>query len=193
MAVIPVTPKELPKELRARMKLTPKVLLQGLRLGAERSRTYIVRRTPRDTGRLRNSWAVRTVRRGPLLKRRIELYNDAPYAGIVEKGARPHGVSKEGQEAIRMWVRRHFRITSWSQPGRSGGRTATGTKMRKQSDAFLDSMVFLIVRKLREKGQEPTYFVRDAMPKIERMTKLEVDRYIKLWARTRALGSGGTP
>jgi len=187
MAIIPINPKDLPKELRARLKLTPKLVRGGLIVGAQRGKALLVRKTPVDLGQMKNSWRVRKDTKGGAV-----ITNDAPHAGIIEKGARPHGVSKEGQAAIRAWVRRHFRIQVWSKPGRSGGSIATGTRMRSQKDKELDRITYLIVRKLQTEGQKPTYLVHDSMPQLERFAKAEVQRLIKKWEGRRAGGGGGT-
>jgi hypothetical protein len=65
-----------------------------------RGRSYIVGRTPVDRGILRNAWKVVSTADG------AELLNDAPYAGIMERGARPFKISKAGLEALTGWVKR---------------------------------------------------------------------------------------
>lgn len=38
-------------------------------------------------------------------------YNDAPHSGIVEEGARPHYVSREGVEALKRWCVRKLGLS----------------------------------------------------------------------------------
>lgn len=68
---------------------------------ATRGARTLAKRTPRGvTGAMANSWKPSETPDGA----RIE--NDAPYAGVVEAGARPHSVSPEGMAAIQQWAER---------------------------------------------------------------------------------------
>ena len=71
-----------------------------------------------------------------------QLINTAPYAWIVEEGARPHPVSQAGREAISLWVRRQMLVNDPEEVQR---------------------IVEAIVNKLQHHGQKGTFFVRDAL------------------------------
>lgn len=84
------------------------------------------------------------------------VVNDAPHAGIVELGARPHNVSREGIEAIARWVRRKLRKMTISK------RTNRLTRVKYGADEAL-RIAFAIARKISVEGQEPRYVMRDAL------------------------------
>lgn len=157
MPVVRIKAKDFAKDLKRRTLATNRAVADGMRLGAERAKGILIRRTPTDTGRMRNSWKVRSTgaRRGGL--REYELINDAPYAGVIEHGARPHSVNREGVAAITAWARRKFPSANEQQ---------------------LRGIVWGIVNNLKRKGQRPTFFVRDSRKDIASAVKSEVDRRI---------------
>lgn len=192
MAIIKITANQLPKELRARVEKTPIVLQRGIVTAAHRGRTYMVRKTPRDRGQLRNAWRVRFRRGGKYVG--CNLVNDAPYAGVVEHGARPHAVSREGWESIYEWVRRKGLVTEeflgWEKAGRGGGRVQVRKTRKIKAGGFDDpdisAITWGIVKKLQRVGQAPTYFVKLSLPRLSKLMRLEVARIIKKWSGKRA-------
>jgi hypothetical protein len=157
MSRAPLDIKDLPGELARREKEVKRAIARGIRNGTRRGRAVLVMRTPKDTGLLKASWRDSTVGSGA---RGVvtEIFNTAPYAGIVEEGARPHAVSAEGRQAILEWARRHF-------PGKT--------------EQELEGITFAICRKLREHGQEPTYFIRNARPELARVMVEEIVRAVQ--------------
>lgn len=156
---ITVSPKDLPAELRRRTGMTREAVARGIRSGARRAKALMVLKTPKDTGHMKLAWRDNVSHgRESFEAVQAEVFNDAPYAGIVEMGARPHTVNKFGRFAILEWVRRHM-------PGLSD----------KEQMRVRDA----IVHKLATKGQAPTYFVRDSRPKIVEGTRAEVTRAIR--------------
>ena len=91
----------------------------------------------------------------------LTVLNDAPYAGIVEHGARPHQVSLEGRAALAGWARRNIQGL---KPGEDWA-VAEG-----------------IARKLAAEGQKPTFFVRNELPNLNRDMVVEVERFLKIEA-----------
>ena len=158
---------------------------RGIRNGARRGRAHLVRKTPKDNDLLKAAWRD-TTSHGIAATRGVvaEVFNDAPYAGVVEMGARPHPVSMEGQMAIYEWVRRNIPI--------SGPLAPAGRTNRARSAAFLDAsrmsrahwdIAQAIVWRIRTKGQKPTYFVRGSLPGIQRFTIDEVLRSLRQFSR----------
>ncbi len=131
--------------------------------GAERGRAIMVRKTPVDTGATRAAWKVFTSSLGNEVAR---LANDAPHIGVIEGGARPHPVSDIGILAIERWVARHSEIWQSAQDAGDG-------RMLTREEAIA-SVTHGIVWKLRTEGQEPTYFIRDALPELRRAMASEV-------------------
>lgn len=132
-----------------------------MKLAAHRGRTLLVRKSPVDRGNFKNAWRVRTIAGG------AEIQNDAPYAGIIELGARPHPVSREGIEALTGWARRHF-------PG-------VDEKEHK-------SIAFAIAAKLKKYGQKPTYLVRDSMDELRQYIGEAMEAEVKKFAANRTKG-----
>ena len=90
-----------------------------------------------DRGILKAGWRARG-----LASKGAEVVNDAPHAGIIELGARPHPVSKEGVQAIARWAARKLGIA--------------------KKDAM--GVAYRIASKIRAVGQKPHYLVRDSLP-----------------------------
>ena len=161
--------RKLEREVRRRIQT-------GVVRGAERGRGILVRKTPTDTGHARAAWRVSSMttlfsNSGVLAR----LYNDAPHIGIIESGARPHPVSKEGVAAIEAWVRRHPEIMAAAQDS-GHGRMLTQTQ-----DAHRVAMG--IAWKLRHHGQEPTYFIKHSLGRVREAMAREVARELKLLAK----------
>src|SRR5262245_18169728 len=107
MATYTITSKELSKALSREAKGVRRKIERGALRAAHRGKALLVRKTDEkgitDLGQFKNSFQVeRGAARGIV----AELWNDAPHAGIIELGPRPHPVSREGWEAIREWVAR---------------------------------------------------------------------------------------
>jgi hypothetical protein len=156
---------------------------KGTNRGAERARAMIVRRGPRDQGQLRASWHVKkgSERRpmGAKDAELAELRNDAPHAGIVELGARPHRVSQEGLQAIARWA---MRVMSFKTPPATRRRRGEqGPRQRPKDRRFAAALGIAraIAWRIRREGQKPTYFVRDAMPVAVRLLEAEVQKALK--------------
>lgn len=153
MSRAPVDINDLPGELKKREAELKKAIGRGIRNGVRRGRSLLVHRTPKDMGLLKASWRDTTAR--SLDSVVTEIFNDAPYAGIVEEGARPHGVNAAGRLALTEWAERHF-------PG--------------LDPKAIKSIVFAIIEKLRVEGQKPTHFVRNSRVDLARILVDEIVR-----------------
>jgi len=167
---VPTTAKKLPKQVRARNRSALAGARIGINRAAARGRTILVRKTPVDQGQLKASWKLKLHK--PSGGARVgtgmvaENINDAPHAGIVEGGARPHRVNQEGWMAIYEWVRRHFGFTT-----SPGGRMQRAPSRNEAGDLdpVYSEITWGIVHKLRREGQTATWFVRDAIPEIQKL------------------------
>lgn len=148
--------------LRADRDARTKGVTIGLSRAAERGKAHLMTMTKKlgkvHMGQYRASW--RVVRDGD----GYTIINDAPHAGVIELGARPHKVSPEGVEAIREWVRR--KVLGYSIAD-------------ADSNAETDQITMGIVRKLAKYGQRGTFIVRDSMPELQRFVTVEIDRAIR--------------
>ena len=75
---------------------------RGVVDAARRGAAALVKKTPRYLGQMANSWNASETREG------AQVRNDAPHAGIVEAGARPHSVSPDGMAALTEWATRQL-------------------------------------------------------------------------------------
>lgn len=166
---IKISSRGLNAELKARQRKTTEMLSRGIRRSVMRSVTLLQRITPVDRGMMKNAWRSRGGAPSKSGVAQFEIVNDAPYAGIVERGARPHNVNREGIEAITLWVTRHF-------PG------AESKEIQK--------IVWAIVYKLKTKGQKPTFFVRDSLDQLNAILKENVEKYIRGASQRLAGGAG---
>lgn len=185
---LPIRLQDLDKELAARASAVREGVGLGIRNGARRARALLVRKSPKDTGHLKAGWRD-TVSTGLAVKLGTgvvaEVYNDVPYAGIIEHGARPHPVSEEGQRAIFEWVKRNIPIMGprAARPRKKAdqfGAAAVAYRL-DQLDVSMEQVAIAmgIIRKLRTRGQAPTYFVRDSLPDIRRGVGQEITRALK--------------
>ncbi len=103
---------------------------------------------------------------------------------MVEGGARPHAVSKEGVDAIREWVARVLQLGQMKAGPHKGQRRKL-TKRERETDRWkreIDSITWAIVAKLREEGQEPRWVVRGVLDTLARLageeTAAAVEAYL---------------
>lgn len=157
-----IRPEQLGAVLRADRDARRKGVRIGLYRAAERGKAHLMTMTKRrgkvHMGQYRASW--RVVRDGAT----ATIVNDAPHAGIIELGARPHKVSPEGVEAIREWVR--LKVLGYSIADAN-------------SNAETDQITWGIVRRLAKYGQRGTFIVRDALPELNRFVGVEINRAMR--------------
>lgn len=153
---IRVTPEELAADLQRRASKLPRGIKKGILSGIHRGRTLLTKRTPVDRGQMKASW-----RAQPLT---LELINDAPHAGIIEGGARPHKVNKAGRESLERWAMRQLQVDV-----KTAKAVAQG-----------------VINKLAREGQKGKFIVRDAMPELQAMVKIEVERLMRSQAGRKA-------
>lgn len=182
--------KDLPDDLQARLLELPIAIRRAMRSGTAFGRALLTKKSPTDQGQLRDAW--KTIdSAGAMTGRTIELVNEAPHAGIVERGARPHKVSAAGIAAIAQWVwrnRQNFNLGRVSGPVQRGKGAAGGGRKALQRTSELDqckAIAYAIAWKIRHHGQKPTWFVRDSMPRISSVTRREVVREVERLAGTR--------
>lgn len=191
--VIHLRPEDLSAVLASHEKNMPRAIRDGLSMAAHRGRALLVRMSPVDMGVYKNSWRVRHSSNGL-----PDILNDAPHAGIVELGARPHHVSAEGIEALTAWVKRHIGTPTqgphWQRPNYGPKLPSQpGPKMPRRAGASLPSvdkearaMAWAIAKKIEKYGQVGYYVVERAMPQLARFAVQEVSRSV-----TKLINSGG--
>lgn len=185
MSVISISALELPKLLAAHERKMPDAIRAGIRIAAERGRALLVRESPVDQGQYKNSWRVRDGGNGP------EIVNDAPHAGIIEMGARPHGVNRAGIEALTAWALRKLmtgELTSRKSPpvpqrqykNQYGTWAARGKRSKTPAlEKEARGIAFAIAAKLKKYGQKGLYIVDRNIPKLSKILAAEVARALK--------------
>lgn len=129
-----------------------KMTVIAARAAAMRLRKHLVQRTDElklvDTGLYKNSFKVSGT----------SVTNEAPHAGIIELGARPHAVSMHGIQSLAGWVRRKL-----------------GVKDEKRALAI----AYAIAEKIKKHGQKPHYVMRDSLPEAKKFFGEELARIMK--------------
>jgi hypothetical protein len=160
MGVVKVTPGTIRKTIRANGAVTRAVLTEAARIATKRAVTELKRISPYSDGVFRAAW--HTTERG------MSLTNDSPYAAVIERGARPHGVNKEGVERIREWVRKTItRVPALRGPGRGKmGPKQLVSRPLSRADAsgafahWVDDITWGVVNKIKREGSKPHWLVR---------------------------------
>lgn len=185
MATYRIEPDKLGRQLIAEGEKTRKAYHRGVMRAAMRGKRLLVQKTKEADfqylGQFRNSFQVENRPSGPV------LYNDAPHAGIVELGARPHPVSEEGIQAIAEWVKRKL-MAGEIREARGALRRAerrkdpTAASWRKATEANIEERALRIANaiawKIRRSGQVGRYIFRDNLPALSRFVAEEVHRAI---------------
>jgi hypothetical protein len=187
--VIKIRPEQLGAALTSAAQNASQAVQKGLYLGAERAVAHLKKTSKVDRGQYKNAWRHRSLPGGSR-----QVLNDAPHAGIVERGARPHPVSAAGWMAIFRWVLRHLPEFGVSAKAARMTTRALSSRRSKSSGAVswtveeATRITNAIVNKIRTRGQEPTWQVRDSMPKLAKFLNEELQRAI-----TSAVKRGGRP
>ena len=149
---------QLEKALRSDIKARREAVKNGISAAALRGRGLLTKRTPTGaTNLLKAAWQVRTARSsGGQFMSGYLIENTAPYAGIVEGGARPHPVSLEGRLAIQYWAERKLGMDEREAAGLAEG----------------------VAAKLAEKGQPGTFYVKNSLPELAEFLDAEIKRYL---------------
>jgi hypothetical protein len=152
---------------------------RGVILASQRSRKLVMDRTrtssPRtrvltsgagafDTGRFLNSWKAEAGTSLYIAK----LFNDAPYAGVIEHGRRPGKGVPPG--VLDAWVRRKL-----------VGTRRRGVKAIKE----IESLAFLVSRAIKLRGIPGRRILAGAMPQIAEITREAVAFSIAVAAHSR--------
>jgi Bacteriophage HK97-gp10, putative tail-component len=161
----------------ARQSKDPAIARRAALRAANRGMGILVRRTPADTGHMRRAWRVKPLKNGA----RIE--NTAPYAGVVEFGARPH---YPPWEPIIRWVARQQKVSLSGYDLSVYGRAfpigqPKGVRGARKDFAvqWVVAMARGLVDKIGLEGQEPTHFIRKELPKLRKIFASEMAAELK--------------
>lgn len=199
MGSVVIAPSKLGMRLRLDAKLAPLAVQAAMVSGAHRGRSYIIRHTPVDRGVLKNAWRILT------MLGVVDLVNSQPYAGVIERGARPFKISREGLENLVGWVKRkligqgHRDNAEWAarrtasferdqygpvSPFKQYGPKQRRAKSRVQvlKDDFLDKearrIAWAIAKKFERLGMKGKFFIRQNLPTLVRLAADEINRFL---------------
>lgn len=182
MATLTIDAKAIGARIRADHKGAPKAVDRAIFSGLQRGKAYIVGKTPVDRGILKNAWKVIRLSTGG-----AELTNDQPYAGIMERGARPFKMSKEGVEALAGWVFRKI-LNGTIQVRKAGGKfsSLSGNKRHKHLvKANLEEealrIAYMIAKHFEKVGMKGKRFVWKELPKMAELMEKEINRSLDVF------------
>jgi hypothetical protein len=162
---------QLPRILRKHGEEGGKAVARGAMRAAIHAQADLkAAKEPRDRGLFAAAWKIRSD------AGTIVLYNDAPYAGILEAGARPHGVSKEGQALIRAWV---IRKGVLMVAGRGGREVRVTGRNANRYEKAIDDAVWAICAKIKAEGQKPLWVVKKRLPAFSKYLQDEIKEQIE--------------
>lgn len=181
MPTISIKPGQLGATIRKGAVANQKAVQQGVAVAAQRTVAHLKRISPVYDGLFKNAWKVITSGRLGAF-----ITNDAPYAGVIEAGARPHGVSAEGREAIREWVRKKVTLINvYKGPGKGKQgpvHKRTRSLTRNEADGefapWVDEITNAIIHKLATKGQKGLWLVRDNLPLFYRWVREAINEQL---------------
>lgn len=155
MPTFRIDPSQLGALFRQQAAAQPAVLHKGAIRGAAHGAAVMPKRSPVDLGFLAASWHL------DMTPGAVSVYNDAPYAGIMERGARPHKTSREARDALYAWVVRHL---DYFVAGDIGEMTPERTHI------IARRITWGITVHWERYGREGTFFVRDSLPMLRKLS-----------------------
>lgn len=147
--------KALPRGVRSRLAKDRRAMVGAAHHGAE----ILASAAPVDAGILKSSIHVEAASDG------ARIVIDAPHAGIVELGSRPH---MPPLQPLIDWVKRHGKGLGL---GRTRVRDARG---RFTASPEVVAFARGLQQKIAREGTKPTYFVRKSLPKLARSFAAEI-------------------
>lgn len=148
---IKIKPEELAGTLRGEGERIRQAVKLAVRAAANKLKAYLVRQVDKL------GITYQGVYKGGFRVTDNGVHNDAPHAGLVERGARPHKVSKEGREAIKKWAMIKLGLAEPEAEEASWG----------------------IAKTIEKVGQEGYYVMRDALPMATQFYKEELQRILR--------------
>lgn len=203
--VVRVEPGKLGSMIRSDAAAIPGALKRGAKRAAQRTRTRLVRTMPVDRGILKNAWEIKAPASGvgagfsqglsqefPL----VELVNTAPYAGIVERGARPFRMPPGLVLAVLVpWVKRKILGGGGSRkvlrsgpatPLQNARATAGGHQLRGGSwEDEAKAIAFAIAKKFEREGIIGKFLVQKDLPNASRDASDEILREVTKYFQKR--------
>lgn len=145
--------KDLGKVLKMELAKVKDVARKASHVAAEVGRNRLSQTAKVDMGQLKASLRVERYGSGEL---NAKIHADAPHAGIIERGARPHAVNAAGIASLTRWAMRKFGLPEDQAKG----------------------IAFAVATKLRREGQKPTWWFKKELPFTQHVLRAEVERML---------------
>jgi hypothetical protein len=167
--------KDLPQALRRVLEKVPRAnLIRANRRTAARTLPIVSIASPVDLGIYRNRWDVDNLPNG------ATLYNDAPYAAVIELGSRPHWPPLA---PILAWASRKAGgiTTGTGRPlaSRKGGRPASTSTHTAGENAEIYAFAMAVQRHIARYGTKPKFVLRNAIPRSKTILREESIRAMR--------------
>jgi hypothetical protein len=135
------------------------------------TRLIVSKDSPVDTGDYKSSWrAVKNDIRGG-----VDLINDAPHAGIIEQGARPH---MPPLQPLIDWARRKAADIGLVQLA-TGKQYGGPSSLNQDQDAAVIRFARAIQHKIAAQGQAPLWIMRKRLPFARKFLMLSFERQLE--------------
>jgi hypothetical protein len=170
MSTVETTPEGLVRILKRAEKEIPKAVKQGLVKSASLARAELAHLSTDfiDLGVFAGSWKSGESPEG------AQVYNNTPYAAVLEIGARPHTVDEANRQHIYEWVLRH--MNGMAHTVRRVGDTTIGPKVG--TDEVAKRITNAICKHIQERGIKGHYVVRDNMHTFVDVTAWVLSSYL---------------
>lgn len=170
MSSVSMTEGQLGARLRADANGAPKAVFRAMVSASQRGKAFIAGKSPVDRGILRNAWKVVQLSSIGV----VELTNDQPYAGIVERGARPFKMSPAGIEALQGWVFRKILDGTIQMKNVKGKKRRARVRWELEEEAR--SIAYAIAKKFEKVGMKGKRFVMNNLTQLAALMDSEIKR-----------------
>ena len=166
------------KEMSKLPERQVKAAIRGLQAGAMHGKAVVKDKSPVGvTGLMKKPWKNQNLPDGAI------LYNDAPYAGVVEQGSRPFWISPAGMEELIHWV--------WHMRGKlnMGAGRGLALKSGKNSSRAVkggNAMFMAVLRVARaiafhfaQYGIKPQFPLKNSLPELGAIAVRETESAIR--------------
>jgi hypothetical protein len=138
---------------------------QGAFRAALRGVRVVAEDTPVDEGVARAGWQVQRTPDG------AELFNDVPYAGILEAGSRPH---RPPLRPILEWVVRKFGLDLNNDGGSRRSFESLDDVPRNTM-----ALAMAVVQKIEDEGTEAHWMVKNNLDELAELLDQETERMLR--------------
>jgi hypothetical protein len=160
-----ITTAELPAAMQREIQRNKQASILAMIDTARQAERIVVNESPTDQGIFREAWRVVETLVG------AELINDAPHAGIVEEGSRPH---RPPSQPIREWIIRNMArigiarqeagltapLTTKTGKPRAVRKDQTGNII-PEDEQVINQLTYLICSKIAREGTKPHFLLKN--------------------------------